>query len=78
MFKKDIFTKKIKYTNQMKEQDFLWQNAKEDLRIMFSLQQNILEQAKALGWQGYAITYEVNNEEVVTDVYLNKEDIMNF
>ena len=50
---------------------------KEDLKIMYLLQSRILDEAKQKGWQGYAVTYEVSNEEIVTDVYLNKEDYDN-
>ena len=68
---------KLAYTKEMKKQDELWQTSKEDLKMMYLLQSRILDEAKQKGWQGYAVTYEVNNEEVVTDVYLNKEDYDN-
>ena len=49
---------KINYTAEMKEQDELWKDEKEDLSKMEELFNQIKEQALALGFDGRIDIYE--------------------
>ena len=66
--------KKIKYTKDMKTQDELWDTANEDLEVMFSLQANVIKEARNLGWKGFATTFIVHDgHEVVTEISDSQE-----
>lgn len=63
----------LTYTQEMEEQDKLWENEAEDLEIMEELQIDIIAQAKRNGWDGYFITFDWGNE-VITEVYDSLEE----
>lgn len=56
---------KLTYTDEMKKQDELWKEEKEDLELMGQLQRQVVYEAKAKGWKGSAVFWEVGNESVV-------------
>lgn len=67
----------LTYTDQMKEQDIAWNIAEENLELMIRLHETILNEARTLGWNGYAITYTYeypNDSETVTEIYTSERD----
>lgn len=65
---------KLTYSDQMKEQDTLWDTAIEDLKSMIKLHESILNEARSMGWNGYAVTYTIDDPETVTELYKNERD----
>lgn len=61
------------YTDEMKEQDALWDSGKEDVEIMAKLQKQIVKQAYEQGFEG-KVFYHKFEDEHVTEVYNTYED----
>ena len=64
---------KLNYTNEMQKQDELWKSEKEDLDIMEYLFNQIILEARELGFNGYVNIYQANGE-CICEVYDNKEE----
>lgn len=68
---------RLTYTDKMKEQDLLYDAEKEDRELMVKLHESILNEARTLGWTGYAITYTYDNPdapETMTELYKSERD----
>lgn len=63
---------KLTYTEEMKVQDLLWKQEKEDLEIMERLQKSIVMEAINKGLSVYVYQYSYNNE-YMTEVYADKQ-----
>lgn len=66
--------KKINYTKEMEEQDFLWAKEKESLDIMEKLFKEIEKQSYDLGFDGIFHIYDGIDEKIV-EVYKNKKQL---
>ena len=55
----------IHYSSEMKEQDSLWEIEKEDLEKMKVLFENIMIEAKSLGFNGTWVIYDGNSESII-------------
>lgn len=64
---------KLTYTDEMKKQDELWKEEEEDLELMEQLQRQVIYEAKAKGWKGYAVFWKGENESVV-DIAENEDE----
>ena len=64
---------KLTYTEEMKEQDNLWNEGNEDFNIMARLYNEIIEEAKTKGFNGYACIYDGGQEKLCT-IYKNEEE----
>lgn len=62
----------VQYTQEMEEQDLLWEEEKEDTEKMKELQESIINEAKEQGWNGYAYLYTHENESIV-ELYPSKD-----
>lgn len=74
---KSMTNVRLTYTDQMKEQDIAWDLAEENLESMKQLHESILNEARILGWNGYAITYTYeypNDPETITEIYKSERD----
>ena len=65
---------KLTYTERMQEQDKLWDGEKEDLYIMETLMNEIIEEAKTKGFTGNAIIYD-GEKEKITEIFENKKQL---
>lgn len=70
---------KLTYTDEMKEQDLLWQTENEDLDVMERLYKGIIKEAQQKGFKGHYEIYKCNGEcicEIYKDIeqYNNNED----
>lgn len=65
---------KLTYTEEMKEQDELWERKNEDLVLMKKLQKDIEIEAKQKGFTGEVICYEVD-KEIISEVYKSAEEL---
>lgn len=65
---------KITYTEEMQENDRLWQEEKEDIELMLKLYGEIYNEAKEKGFTQLVEIYDAGNEGIV-DVYLDEEDM---
>jgi len=64
---------KLTYTNEMKIQDVLWEDEREDLSVMERLQRTLVDDAIRQGWTGYANIYIACKNEVIAELYKDKE-----
>lgn len=64
---------KLDYTSEMKQQDELWENEKENLDTMEKLFKEIIEQAKCFGFKGVYVIYQANNE-CICEIYDDEEE----
>lgn len=69
---KNLFRKKLTYTNEMKEQDLLWENEAEDFEVMEKLFHQIVNEAKEKGFKGYVLVYKTDIE-VLAEVFESKD-----
>ena len=63
----------LTYTEEMKKQDALWEDEKEDMHLMTKLQGDIKNEAIAKGFKGYILIYDAP-DEIVAEVYTSKEE----
>lgn len=63
---------KLTYTEEMKSQDLLWKEEKEDLQLMEHLQKSIVKEAVDKGLNIYVYQYSHNNE-YMTEVYKDEK-----
>ena len=66
---------KLTYTSEMVKQDELWKSEKENLKIMEKLQLDVINEAKQKGFKGLVITYNCSDDEIISEVYSNKEEL---
>ncbi len=62
----------IHYSSEMIEQDSLWEIEKEDLGKMKVLFENIMIEAKSLGFSGTWVIYDGNSESII-DVFKDEK-----
>lgn len=70
--KKESSLIKLTYTDEMKEQDALWEKENEDVQVMERLYKEIIKEAREKGFKGYEVIYEYNGE-CVCEIYENVE-----
>lgn len=63
---------KLTYTDEMKEQDKLWENEEENTTVMERLFNEIVEEAIGKGFTGYCVIYQ-GPEECICEVFDSKE-----
>lgn len=67
---------KLTYTEEMKEQDRLYENEQEDRDVMERLHNNILGEAKRMGFTGVAEVINYNDwHGVNTELFHSQEDL---
>jgi len=69
---KRLFRKKLSYTNEMKEQDLLWENEGEDFDVVEKLFHQIVSEAKEKGFKGHVLIYKTDIE-VLAEVFESKD-----
>lgn len=65
---------KLTYTEEMKEQDRLWQNEEENLETMKKLYLEIIAEAKEKGFEGVVDIYDVSGE-MLCEIFKNEEEL---
>lgn len=63
---------KLTYSKEMKNQDSLWKEEKEDITTMKSLFTQIISEANEMGFRGTTVIYHWDNEALI-DVLINNE-----
>lgn len=63
---------KLTYSKEMKNQDSLWKEEKEDITTMQSLFAQIISEAKEMGFRGTTVIYHWDNEALI-DVLIDNE-----
>lgn len=67
---------KLTYTEEMKEQDRLYEDEQENSEIMERLHNSIVEEAKSKGFKGVADIINYNDEHgVSTELFHSQEDL---
>lgn len=56
---------KLNYNDEMKVQDDLWSEEKEDVEIMGKLFKNIMDEAEIKGFKGGYVIYDGENEKII-------------
>lgn len=64
---------KLTYTEEMNKQDELWKSENEDTKIMENLFNEIMDEAKKLGFNGYYLIYQ-GALECICELYDSKEE----
>lgn len=66
---------KLTYTDEMRFQDALWENEKENVQRMKELYKDIMQEAVEKGFKGSYVIYEgIGGNEAIIDVYMNDEE----
>lgn len=64
----------LTYTDEMKEQDALWENEQEDLDIMESLFHELVNEAKENGYTGIARIYR-KPDETICELFQSEDEL---
>lgn len=64
--------KRLKYTKEMKKQDELWKEEKEDINTMQSLFAEIMTEARGKGFIGTTAIYSWENEALIDVIFDNE------
>lgn len=67
--------KRLNYTQEMKEQDKLWESEREDLEVMERLYNEIISEAKSKGFKGIARIYNGTTEKLI-EIFETKEEML--